>query len=58
MPKGDLSALANAVVAVSNLATIEGSSRRVSEAEINPLIVREHGEGVAAVDALIVLEGE
>jgi len=58
MPKGDLSALAHAVVAVSNLATIEGSSRPVSEAEINPLIVREHGEGVVAVDALIVLEGE
>ena len=57
MPRGDLSALANAVVAVSNLAAIEGSSRPVSEAEINPLIVRGHGEGVAAVDALMVLTG-
>lgn len=48
-PKGDLDALAQAVVAVSTLAT----SADIIEAEINPLIVLPEGEGVAAVDALI-----
>jgi len=51
--KGDLAALAHAVAAFSNLAAIEG--RTVAEAEINPLIVGAEGEGVAAVDGLIVL---
>lgn len=54
MPKGDLDALADAIVAVSNLARLEGS--RVSEAEINPLLVKPEGEGVVAVDGLIVTE--
>ncbi len=48
-PIGDIDALAAAVVAVSRLARAEG----VEEAEINPLIVREAGKGVVAVDALI-----
>lgn len=52
-PKGDLDALAAAIAAFSKLATIE--SCVVSEAEINPLIVGGEGEGVAAVDGLIVL---
>lgn len=47
--KGDLDALARAVVAVSNLALCDD----IIEAEINPLIVLPKGEGVAAVDALI-----
>lgn len=47
--KGDLDALAQAVVAVSNLAACAD----IIEAEINPLIVRPKGDGVAAVDALI-----
>jgi succinyl-CoA synthetase beta subunit len=48
-PAGDVAALANAIVRVSELA------RRadVSELEINPLIVRTEGSGVVAVDALI-----
>lgn len=48
-PKGDLAALAQAVVAVSNLAT----DPDIIEAEINPLMVLPQGKGVAAVDALI-----
>jgi acetate---CoA ligase (ADP-forming) len=52
-PKGDLDALAAAVSVFSRLAHIE--SRVVAEAEINPLIVGSSGEGVAAVDGLIVL---
>ena len=52
-PKGDLDALAHALCAFSSLAAIEGCT--VTEAEINPLIVGAAGEGVAAVDGLIVL---
>ena len=50
-PKGDLEAVAHAVVAISRLA--EDAS--VAEAEINPLIVQPAGEGVIAVDALVRL---
>jgi succinyl-CoA synthetase beta subunit len=50
MPKGDLDALAKAVSALSQIAHIED----VTEAEINPLIVKREGEGVVAVDGLIV----
>ncbi len=50
-PKGDLDALARAVVALSQLA----DDATVAEAEINPLIVRPAGEGVVAVDALVKL---
>jgi len=48
-PKGDLAALAQAIVALSQLA----DDASVLEAEINPLIVRPAGEGVVAVDALV-----
>lgn len=51
-PKGDLEALACAVAAFSNLAVLTGHD--IAEAEINPLIVAGEGEGVAAVDGLIV----
>jgi succinyl-CoA synthetase beta subunit len=54
LPRGDLSALARAVSALSLLAAV--SSRTVLEAEINPLIVKREGEGVVAVDGLVVLE--
>jgi succinyl-CoA synthetase beta subunit len=50
MPKGDREALAKAVSAFSQIAFIDG----VTEAEINPLIVKREGEGVIAVDGLIV----
>jgi acyl-CoA synthetase (NDP forming) len=48
-PRGDLEALAQAVAAFSNLAALP----EVSEAEINPLIVK--GKGVVGVDALLIL---
>lgn len=48
--RGDLEALAEAIVAVSNLALAEGV--RVEEAEINPLFVLPQGQGVLAIDAL------
>ena len=50
-PAGDLDALAHAMVALSRLA----DDASIAEAEINPLIVREAGEGVIAVDALVKL---
>jgi acyl-CoA synthetase (NDP forming) len=51
-PAGDLAALAQAIVALSELANADDS---VLEAEINPLIVRAAGQGVIAVDALVTL---
>jgi acetate---CoA ligase (ADP-forming) len=52
-PKGDLEALARAIVALSRLA----DDASVAEAEINPLMVLPAGEGVVAVDALVKLAG-
>jgi acyl-CoA synthetase (NDP forming) len=50
MPVGDRKALAEAVSAMSQMAFIDD----VVEAEINPLMVKREGEGVVAVDGLIV----
>jgi succinyl-CoA synthetase beta subunit len=52
MVRGDTEALARTVAAVSQLAAVEPT---VAEAEINPLLVRPEGQGVVAVDGLIVL---
>ncbi len=52
-PPADREALAEVLVQVSALAwSLRG---RLSELDINPLIVRSRGEGVVAVDALLVL---
>ena len=50
-PKGDLDALAQAIVRLSALA----HDPCALEAEINPLIVLPQGQGVVAVDALVKL---
>ena len=50
MPRGDVAALADAVSAFSQLAALE----EIREAEVNPLIVKREGEGVVAVDGLVV----
>ena len=52
LPRGDAAALARAVSQFSQLARLEP---RVAEAEINPLFVKREGEGVVAVDGLLVL---
>lgn len=52
LPRGDLDALAEAVAAFSRLAALD-----VAEAEANPVLVRAEGEGVVALDALIVKGG-
>ena len=54
LPRGDCAALARAIRALSLLALIE--VRKVAEAEINPLIVKRDGEGVVAVDGLVVFD--
>jgi acyl-CoA synthetase (NDP forming) len=52
-PKADVEALADTLVRVSHLAMhLEG---RLAELDINPLMVLPAGQGVKAVDALIVL---
>ena len=48
-PRGDLDALAEALVALSQLALRPD----IAECEVNPLIVRREGEGVVAVDAVV-----
>jgi acyl-CoA synthetase (NDP forming) len=50
-PKGDLDAVARAIVALSRLA----DQPDVVEAEINPLMILPAGQGVVAVDALVKL---
>jgi acyl-CoA synthetase (NDP forming) len=52
-PEGDLAALAQALVALSQLAIQNGPA--VAEAEVNPLMVMPRGHGVVAVDALVRL---
>jgi len=51
-PKGDLAALARALVALSQLAHDDS----ILEAEINPLLVLPEGKGVVALDALVRLK--
>jgi acyl-CoA synthetase (NDP forming) len=53
VPKGDVAALARTIAAFSTLA--HKAFADVSEAEINPLLVKREGEGVVAVDGLVVL---
>ena len=50
MPLGDVEALAKAIVDMSALSQLQD----VIEAEVNPLIVKPEGEGVVAVDGLII----
>ena len=52
LPRGDCTALARAIHGMSLLAMLAGQP--ISEAEINPLFVLPEGEGVLAVDGLVV----
>ncbi len=54
LPPGDVAALARAIAAFSALA--HAAFADVSEAEINPLLVKRDGEGVVAVDGLVLLK--
>jgi hypothetical protein len=54
-PAADLEALAGTLVRVSDLAMhLEG---HLAELDINPLMVLPSGQGVKAVDALVVMRG-
>ena len=53
LPKGDVAALAKTIAAFSQLA--HEAFADVAEAEINPLLIKRDGEGVVAVDGLVVL---
>jgi acyl-CoA synthetase (NDP forming) len=52
-PRGDLEALAQALSSLSQLAV--RPELGVAEAEVNPLLVMPQGQGVLAVDALVLL---
>jgi acyl-CoA synthetase (NDP forming) len=54
LPPGDVAALAKAIATFSTLA--HKAFADVSEAEINPLLVKREGEGVVAVDGLVLLQ--
>ena len=51
LPKGDMKVLAQAIVQISQLASV----REIKDAEINPIIIKEGQEGLVAVDGLITL---
>ncbi len=53
LPKGDVGALAKAIAAFSQLA--HARFAQVAEAEINPLLVKRAGDGVVAVDGLVLM---
>jgi acetyl-CoA synthetase len=55
-PAGDVPALIDAVAAIARYA--EAQAARLVELDVNPIIVRPAGRGVAAVDALIRLAKE
>ena len=55
LPEGDLGSLADVIVKVSLLALAKDGC--VLEAEINPVVIKAMGDGVVAVDGLIVLKG-
>jgi acyl-CoA synthetase (NDP forming) len=52
-PPSDVDALVAATVALGRAA--EDQRGRVAEVDVNPLVVRAEGEGVVALDALVVL---
>ncbi len=54
--KGDLEALAQAVVGMSQLALSQ--SPFVEEAEVNPLLILPEGHGVMALDGLVRVRGQ
>jgi acyl-CoA synthetase (NDP forming) len=55
-PPADLDALVDALLALSRLATDAGQA--IAELDVNPLIVHAEGQGVTAVDALVVRQGQ
>jgi acetate---CoA ligase (ADP-forming) len=54
-PPSDRAALAEALVALSRIPSKLGD--RLETVDVNPLLVRAEGQGVVALDALVVLKG-
>jgi acyl-CoA synthetase (NDP forming) len=54
-PKSDVKALVDVALSVASLATACGD--RLVELDLNPVLVRDKGEGAVAVDSLVVLQG-
>ena len=52
-PPGDVEALVDAIVAIAR--HVEKDAARLSELDVNPLMVRAVGHGVVAVDALLTV---
>jgi acyl-CoA synthetase (NDP forming) len=50
-PEGDTQAMAQAISALSHLAV--AYQDRIAEIEVNPVVVRQRGQGVVALDAVI-----
>lgn len=55
-PKADVDSAADAIVALSEFAVRHAAD--VAEIDINPLLVRDAGQGAVALDALIVPRGD
>ena len=53
-PARDVDALADLLVAVGDMAWLMRD--RIAEMDINPVLLRPAGQGVVAVDALLVLK--
>lgn len=53
-PPGDVGALLDTIMRVQRLALDHGD--RIAELDINPLVVRPQGQGVVALDALLILD--
>jgi len=53
LPRGDVGALARTIAAFSSLA--HEAFADVAEAEINPLLIKAEGQGVVAVDGLVII---
>lgn len=51
-PKADIAAAGRAVAALSRFAAAHADS--VAEIDVNPFLLRQHGEGAVALDALLV----
>jgi acyl-CoA synthetase (NDP forming) len=51
-PRGDLAAACRSIVAVGN--ALLAAPAAVSQIEVNPLLIKEAGQGVAVLDALIL----
>lgn len=51
-PRGDLAAACSSIVAVGN--ALLAAPAHVAQVEVNPLLIKEAGQGVAVLDALIL----